>query len=399
VTSHASSLRVSLGRRLLPWLPVVITALMGIAALWLESLDSAASSAFDPMSITLLLGYAVTAGVIGRREPANRVWWLLGLLAILMCGAFLTERYTIAASAGLVDLPVPALGAAMEWLWPVSLGCLVLLTFLVPTGRTISRAWQWAFRVEVGAVVLFGLVFATGTTGASFADTGVMVANPLYVSFMGPVYELFQSAFVVYLVMLAIGVAALAVRFHRSHGVERQQLKWILLGFVLMVPTIAISNVANGLLSDILFTVALAMLPASLAIAIGRYRLYDIDRIISRTFAYALVTGLLAGLFALLVVALQGILAPLTEGNALAVAASTLVVASLFQPVRRRLQRAVDHRFDRAHYDAEAIVMGFASRARDGLALSDLTAEMAAVATRAVAPASTGVWLRVGAHR
>ncbi len=384
--------------RLVPMVPLMLTVVLAAAALWLEAIDDRSASAADPVTVAIMLIYAVAAAVIGTREPGNRVWWLMGLLAILMCAAFATERYTIVATVDLPDLPGGAIGAAASWLWPVALGCPVLLSFVVPTGEAITPAWRLAFRIEVAAFIVIGFVFATGTPGGEFADTGLNVANPIYLPFMAPAYVFVQGAFLIYLALFLTGVAALAVRFRRSRGVERQQLKWILFGFAAMLAGIAASNLATGWLSNVLFTVAFALLPGSLAVAIGRYRLYDIDLVIRRTLSYAIVTGLLGGTFALLVVALQGVLAPVTGSNALAVAGSTLVVASLFQPLRRRIQQAVDRRFDRAHYDAEAIVTGFVAKARVGVGLTGIAEEVASAASRAVAPATATVWLRHG-HR
>jgi 4-amino-4-deoxy-L-arabinose transferase-like glycosyltransferase len=187
------------------------------------------------------------------------------------------------------------------------------------------------------------------------------------------------------------------VRFRRSTGSERAQLKWFVAGGgieAIMLVTSVFVTIPNQLFSALLTIVVSPLLPIAATIAILRYHLYDIDRILSRTVAYALVTGLLAGVFAILVVALQALLAPFTGSNALAVAGSTLAVAAAFQPLRRRIQRLVDRRFNRSRFHADRIATGFAGLIRDQVEMSAVVAALDAAVDRAVQPSAAAILIR-----
>ena len=196
--------------------------------------------------------------------------------------------------------------------------------------------------------------------------------------------------------------AAVATRYRRGSRVERQQIKWLLataLVGAIAFPAAFVSEIAGfpdavGNVAIVVGFLGLVALPVAIAFAILRYRLYDIDRIISRTIGWAIVTALLVTVFAGAVVLLQATLAPFTQENTLAVAASTLVAFALFQPLRRRVQRAVDRRFDRARYDGERMVEAFAERLRDHVDLPTLRASLLTTTDSAVRPREAGLWLR-----
>jgi hypothetical protein len=206
------------------------------------------------------------------------------------------------------------------------------------------------------------------------------------------------------LVALVLVIASLAQRYRRAQGVERAQLKWFAYVGLLVVPVLVIaivtSTVTSGplvILTDIAWIVAvggLALLPISIGVAILRYRLYEIDRLISRTIAYGLVTLVLASVFVAVVLAVPTVLGPITGSSTIAVAGSTLLVAALFQPIRRRVQRLVDRRFNRTRYDAERTVAAFAARLRDDVDLETLRAEILATVSAAVEPSAVSLWLR-----
>jgi hypothetical protein len=197
------------------------------------------------------------------------------------------------------------------------------------------------------------------------------------------------------------GIASVVIRYRRGSSVERQQLKWliaatafavsawclVIVGGVIGAPVVTTIGWLGGLL-------AFALLPVAIGIAVLRYRLYEIDRIVSRTIAWAVVTGALVSVFAAGVVALQAMLARVTQGETVAVAVSTLVAAALFQPLRRRVQRAVDRRFDRATYDAQRTVEAFAERLRDEVALDAVVADLHETVGASIRPSSFGLWLR-----
>jgi hypothetical protein len=199
-----------------------------------------------------------------------------------------------------------------------------------------------------------------------------------------------------------IAIVAVVVRFRRSQGVERAQMKWLIASVSLMALLFSISWVKLFGPSDLIdnaSVVAGILVPIAIGIAVLRYHLYDIDRIVSRTLGWAIVSGVLVAVFAGLVVALQALLAPVTKENTLAVAASTLVAFALFQPLRRRVQHAVDRRFDRARYDGQRTVDAFAEHLRSEVDLGVLRSSLTATASDAVRPVSAGVWLRPKAAR
>ena len=197
--------------------------------------------------------------------------------------------------------------------------------------------------------------------------------------------------------MFALALTSLFLRFRRSRGVERQQIKWFL--FVAAVATVlfVISIADVGALSDIAWALGLltmAFLPLAIGLSILRYRLYDIDRVVSRAVGYTLVTAILAAAFAAAVIVAQAVLAPVTQSSTLAVAASTLVVAALFQPVRRAIQGRVDRRFDRSRVNAERLVTTFGDTLRDVTDLPTIHDTLVATVGTTWAPADVGIWVR-----
>jgi hypothetical protein len=239
-------------------------------------------------------------------------------------------------------------------------------------------------------------------TGNLFAAGSLQVfpehRNPLGIDSQVPVV----AGAIGYVLAAATMVAAsvsLVARWRAGDRLVRTQLKWIAFsGSVLGVTTAlyVLSFFAWGVATLPIIGTALAfsILPVSVAMAVLRYRLYEIDRIISRTVGWALVTGILVAVFAGLLIGLQAVLAPVTSNNTLAVAGSTLLAAALFAPLRGRIQRAVDRRFDRSRYDGERLLVGFANRLRDEVDLAAIANDVRRVAVETVRPASTGVWLR-----
>ena len=197
-------------------------------------------------------------------------------------------------------------------------------------------------------------------------------------------------------VVALASVASLVTRFRRSIGQERQQLKWFTYA---AIPEIGVLVAASFVTFPPVIALLVAflivpLLPLATGVAILRYRLFDLDRIVSRTIAYAVVTGFLVATFAASILLLQGVLAPFTQGETIAVAASTLAVFALFQPVMRRVRRAVDRRFDRARYDAERTAAAFSERLRNEVDMTTVTADLVTTTGGALAPASIGIWLR-----
>ena len=275
----------------------------------------------------------------------------------------------------------------------------VALTF--PTGALPGPRWRWPVRL-VAAMVAVGMLAIVIRPGPLFDNGGP--DNPLtpWLPAVSPsVLEILGALDAIGSLSLplgaGLGVAAIIVRFRRSQGDQRQQLKWFLAAMApaaVLLP-MSSSGVFSSLpLLDLLSVATMPIVVVSVAVAILRYRLYDIDRIISRTISYGLITGLLVAVFLLVNLGLQSVLSYFTSGNSLAVAGSTLLAAALFTPVRHRVQRIVDRRFDRARYDSERTASAFSVRMRDATDLLAVADDLDITVRRAIAPSRLGLWIR-----
>jgi hypothetical protein len=327
--------------------------------------------------------------VLVSRRPGNRIGWLAlaaGLTLGLRSFADQYEQRALVAAPGSWPAGPAALWVS-EWIWLISLALAAFLFLLFPTGRLRSRRWR-------PAAWFVGAVFAL-STAAVMAGAAREWAHPS-ASFGQLVSPPTLAAMVIgFLAALVVSGSAIVVRFARSTGEERLQLKWFAAAAVLVVVTfiaLILTN-SNSVAAVILNNLALLSLDVAIAIAVLKYRLYEIDRIISRTLAYTIVTGLLVGLYAGLVLLATEVL---SFSSSVAVAASTLAAAALFSPLRRRVQRAVDRRFNRARYDAHEMVAAFAVRLKDTVDPDDVQADLANVVQRALEPAHVSLWKNNG---
>ena len=324
--------------------------------------------------------------ILISRRPGNRIGWLALAASLTLGLRTFADRYwqhALVAAPGSWPAGPLALWVS-TWIWAISLALVAFSFLLFPTGRLRSRRWRPAAWF-VGAV--FALSTAAVMAGATrqwahpFASFGQLVSPPVLAAML----ICFPAAFVV-------SGAAIVVRFVRSAGEERLQLKWFAAAAVLLVVTfiaLVLTN-SNSVAAAILNNLALLCLDAAIAIAVLKYRLYEIDRVISRTLAYAIVTGLLVGVYAGLVLLATQVLA---IKSPVAVAGSTLVAAALFSPLRSRVQRAVDRRFNRARYDADEMVAAFAARLKDAVDLDAVGADLAGAVQRALEPAHVSMWI------
>jgi hypothetical protein len=274
--------------------------------------------------------------------------------------------------------------------------CIGFVLLFTPSGSLPSPRWRWWARLAAAVPVGFLLALAVGPglVIPPYDEVIDPVSAPALASAVAAVVAV---SFTVAIGGLTVGAWSLVVRFRRARGTERQQLRWVAFAAALTVPPAAV--VLFGVVVDTTATVVLlvalgvcmALLPLAIGAAVLRYRLYDLDRIISRTLAYGLLTLLLGGGYALVVLGLGQLLG---RDNGLVVAAATLAVAAAFRPARRRIQRAVDRRFNRRRYDAARTVQAFAVRLRQQVDLDALTAELLAVVDQTVQPTQVALWLR-----
>jgi hypothetical protein len=348
-----------------------------------------------------VVGYATVGARIASRHPGNPMGWLMLAFAALVLLQFASE--SLAERNG---IPGQLAGAwAAGWLWYLWLSVLlVFFPLLAPTGSLPSRRWRpvlWVAYVGLVSAVV-GAAFKPGPTNANDGpDNPVAAPDPWGPGFT--ILELVGDGLLLTACLLAVG--SLAARFRRSAGTERQQLKWFAYALVLMFTGWALFMVSNGLpdpwstaaeqVGWILFLSCMGLLlPAAIGIAIFRHRLYDIDLVINRTLVYAALTTTLLATYALSVLVLGRLLNPLTGDSALAVAASTLAVAALFRPARRRIQNVVDRRFYRSRYDAARTLDDFTARLRHELDLDAVSADLRSAAEQTLQPTHVTLWLR-----
>ncbi|HET9560281.1 MAG TPA: hypothetical protein VFS70_24335, partial [Actinomycetota bacterium] len=288
------------------------------------------------------------------------------------------------------SLPGPHWAAWAEAVvWHPAFALLAFLLLLFPHGRLPSRRWRpfaW-FTVVVYLTLSVSAGVAPGAVELYYPEAAPPVRLPVG-SAADVVFGVLLPA---QLLLLVVALVSLVVRLRRATGEERQQVKWFVYTVVVVILAFVAGLVVLG--AGYLFPL-FGLIPVSVAVAVFKYRLYDIDRLINRTLVYGLLTALLIGVYAALVFLLGRLLDPATGDSALAVAASTLAVAALFQPARRRVQELVDRRFNRRRYDAARTVEVFSGRLRDQVDLDTLSSELLTVVDRTVQPASASLWLR-----
>jgi hypothetical protein len=386
------------------WALWALTMLGLAAGAWLDHLQRQAGSPetawlLQPASAPLLVA-AVSAATVGAvlasRRPRHPVGWLLlglGLLVVINGAASGYVNYGLVARPGALPAAgyLAGISNGIQVLW---LACISFVLLLTPTGSLPSPRWRWWARVTAAAPVL--LVLLSAVDPHPLLPEHPEVENPLAVPV--PTGLLLAVAAIAALIVLATLVAAawsLVVRFRRARGTERQQLRWLALGAALAAVALLVAVAGGAMAKDGLVLAALgtcvALLPLATGAAVLRYRLYDLDRIISRTLAYGLLTLLLGGGYAGVVLGLGQLLGP---DSSLVVAAATLAVAAAFQPARRRIQQAVDRRFNRRRYDAARTIAAFSARLRQQVDLEALTGELLAVVDQTMQPTRVSLWLR-----
>ncbi|MDP8947350.1 MAG: hypothetical protein M3N09_04520 [Actinomycetota bacterium] len=349
----------------------------------------------------LLVGFsafAVVGALLVAKRPTNAIGWIMA--AVAMVSIFLAgDSYAayVMVTRGQPDA-LAVVGAWIgSWYWLLLLALvLVYLPLLFPDGRLPSRRW-------LPVAVLAGIGMLGVVVLGALADTlplneapGYEIDNPIGIEGLGHVEDL--PVFGVLTGLLFVGiigaVASVVVRFRRSRGVERQQMKWFVYAVtpMLLIPT---EDYLLGIVSSVALSVVLIGLPTAIGIAVLRYRLYDIDVLINRTLVYGSLTALLVTVYVGSIVVLQAVFRSLTgQDSQLTIVASTLAIAALFNPLHRRIQAFVDRRFYRRKYDAAKTLAAFSSRLRDETDLAELNEELLAVVRETMQPAHVSLWLR-----
>ena len=390
----------------LAWATWLLTMCSLAAVPWLDRLlrqagrpDLVQLTTDTTFPVIALVSGATIGAVLASRKPRHPVGWLLLAVALSLTATAVAAQYLIwgllvhpsaLPAARWVSLCYSAIGYTAL----TSIGLLLLVT---PTGSLPSPRWRWWAGVMVATPVLL-VVAATLLNGP---------LDPRYQATGGPFDLRGHGGLLLVVNQVALAVTTLAVvvaawslvgRFRRARGVERLQLQWVALGalVVVMSGVVVLAGLAAGVASASTLLsnavgLCVATLPVATAAAVLQYRLYDLDRIVSRTLAYGLLTLLLALGYAGIVIGLGRLL---RWSSSLAVAAATLAVAAAFQPARRHIQQAVDRRFNRARYDAARTIAAFSTRLRQQVDLTTLTAELVSVVDKTVQPTTASLWLR-----
>ncbi|MDP8968729.1 MAG: hypothetical protein M3N04_09025 [Actinomycetota bacterium] len=392
--------------KLTAWSACAVTTGLALGRVVLAIVEPEAAQAYsdpeargDPavyvaLTALVLMAFGLLGAIVASRQPRNAVGWLLVLISLSLGVVVVSDRlyWHVALTSGATAGIAPYVAWLASWSWiPAIVFAFAVFPSLFPTGRPLSRRWRpllWIALVA-GAVTFAGTAFVPGTIPA------YPVVNPLGID-SGAVKIIGDAGFTILIPTALASIVSLIVRFRRSHGTERQQLKWVAAAAALL-PVAFVGFGVSGDAGFAILLLGLLIVAAAVAIAMLRYRLYDIDVVINRALVYGALTATLAGTYLGSVLLLQLVLSSFTEGSGLAVAGSTLAVARVFQPARRRIQAGVDRRFFRHKYDAARTLERFSGRVRDEVDLDALAAELRAVVGETMQPAHVSLWLRADA--
>jgi hypothetical protein len=351
------------------------------------------TDASAPDSMIVLTGsWAIVGAIVIVLRPRHPIGWLFALVGLLWTAG-------LTATTGAERLDPGALLTFCswwsEWFWIAAFALMIGSFFVIPTGRVPSPAWRpvlSVFAVSVGAII----VAAALEDELQAGDTAPIVDNPIGIGGLGDVENVLGGAPLALLLFAGAAAAAWSqfARYRRADAVERQQLKLVALATPIAVVGALLGGLTNGTaVEPVARGVAVLAMPVAVAIAILRYRLFDVDVAIRRTIVYGALSLLLVAAYGALVLAGQAVFASFAGGGDLAIAVSTLVVAALFLPLRARVQGFVDRRFYRRRYDAQRTLEAFGARLREQVELDALRSDLAGVVRETIEPAHVSVWL------
>ena len=369
----------------------VLLALFTAALVWLSVL--ARQPGNGVIALAIGVPSAGVGTVVARRQPGNPLGWLFLAIAAGLILSSVGGDYAVLAYRLGHHLPLGVAALLLYELWVPGLLLLGVVILLFPDGRLESQLWRWALWAYLAIYAFYVAALVLATAGAlaghhplDVDSSGGLAATDNPSGWFGAA----QTATLIPAVALWGGAAVRqALNWRSARGDRRQQLKWLALGSAAAI-TGAVLTAAGSFLGHFLGWFGFAVLPVSIGVGILRYRLYDIDRIISRTLAYTIVTGLLVGVYTGLVLLATRVV-PIS--SPVAVAAATLTAAALFNPLRQRVQRMVDRRFNRARYDADQTVAAFAVRLKDAVDLDSIQHDLAGAVHQALEPAHVSVWV------
>jgi hypothetical protein len=381
----------------------ICVTLSGLAALFAARGSSLSPQARFPIEeLTLAVTFPAAGALIVTRRPRNPIGWIfcaIGLSHALSIFSFYAILPFVSAAAdGNPFARRLAWIAAWPW-WGLGFGLLPFLFLLFPSGRLPSPRWRWLgwlAGVGMAMLVLPQIIFSWSFTVPQLLD----LSSSMEATGAGHIANMVLIAGVALLFISALGAAiSLILRLRGAVGIERQQLKWFAYACALFILCrllilVFFGDQPEGPLPIAAGVLAIAGIPLAVGIAILRYRLYDIDIIINRTLVYGLLTASLALMYIGYIVVLRQVLAPLTGSSELAIVASTLAIAALFNPLRRRIQNLIDQRFYRRKYDAATVLAAFAATVRDETDLDALTTEVLRVVDETMQPEFVGLWLK-----
>ena len=346
--------------------------------------------------LAICLPMGAVGFIVARRQPGNPIGWLLLIIPASIVLGLDARAYAWLVYRMGYRLPFgPAAVLLQNTYWPVVTIALPLVFLLFPDGELPSRRWRWVLwsylTVAVGLFLLgYAAMVTVIVTQGAHLDAGGGLAGWDHPSGSTAWVSKVNGLFAVLLVFWPVFAARLILSWRGASGDRRQQLKWLMAGSTVAVAGFVISNTVPALDPAAVALGVGVVLPVCLGVAILKYRLYDIDRIISRTLAYAIVTGLLVGVYAGLVLLATQVF---RFHGTVAVAAATLAAAALFSPLRRRVQQVVDRRFNRARYDADQTIAAFAASLKDAVDLDAVRDDLAKVVHQALEPAHVSLWI------
>jgi uncharacterized membrane protein YhdT len=349
------------------------------------------------------ISYAPVGALIASRHPENPVGWLLCLYGFVISLSYFSAEYAIYALLAQPDsLPAgEAMAWVFSWMLPLVIGFSTLSYLLFPTGRLPSRRWRWAVWLTVAFIVV-GVLLGAFSSGP-LSDLGP-IQNPLGIVGLADIYS--AVLYTTFSVLLVAVISSVFVRLRRAGGVEHQQIKWFAYAVAANAIAVVVAYVIPGLIETPLWfervgfalnNIVIPAIPIAIGIAILRYRLYDIDILINRTLVYGSLTLMLALVYFGGVTATQVVFTALTgqeQQPQLAIVISTLVIAALFTPLRRRIQSFIDRSFYRRKYDAAKTLEVFSAKLRDETDLDAVSDDLVGVVRETMQPAHVSLWLR-----